>query len=98
MANADRRRRYYQKNRAEIIRMLGGACVCCGTTWKIFLQIDHVNSVGSQERRAISNCIAKLREFVRARPEDYQLLCANCHSAKTAEVPCPCKEDAPCLV
>ena len=97
MSDSSRHKKAYRKARKEMYEILGNACECCGTTWQIFFQIDHANGGGHQERRATNGSFWKLRKAVREAPTRYRLLCANCHSAKTAEVPCPCREETPCL-
>lgn len=67
---------------------LGGCCQCCHpweSEWRYdFLQIDHMNGNGGEERRSgrddkgagLCKQLIK-RDF----PPGYQLLCANCNSA-----------------
>lgn len=80
----------YRRVRGEIITSLGGRCACCAEAEAVFLQIDHVNGGGGAERRQ-RNSVHALARRVRANPEEFQLLCGNCHSAKTVGVTCPHK-------
>ena len=92
---ADRHLRHdrddYAKRRLKVIAMYGGSCVCCGETNHKYLQIDHVNDDGYIER-GLAKARGEHMEFGKAfytklgnseRRSDLQLLCANCHNAKT---------------
>lgn len=73
-------RERYHRYRAEVIEMLGGVCVKCGFSDERALEIDHVSPVrhrsgGKQWHQQIVH--------LRANPQEYQLLCANCHSIKS---------------
>jgi len=83
----------YLRRRLRVIAMYGGSCVCCGQTNRKYLQIDHVNDDGCIERK-LTKSLKQNRtiEFGKAfytklgkskRRSDLQLLCANCHNAKT---------------
>jgi 5-methylcytosine-specific restriction endonuclease McrA len=69
----------YHERRAEAFRKLGGSCVLCGATSD--LEVDH------REWREKSFSIAKLWSVSRKRFEEElkkcQLLCKDCHAAKT---------------
>lgn len=70
--------------RAACIKEYGGGCVCCGTTVSKYLQLDHVNNDGANHREQIGYrnmyCWAYTNKFPKG---IFQLLCANCHQAKT---------------
>ena len=80
----EKHREYRKKLRLEIIEKLGGICVVCGQDKEPYLQIDHVCNDGNAHRKQVGqegvyNDI-KRQGF----PKDkYQILCANCHLAKT---------------
>ncbi len=74
----------------EILEILGGRCICCRTQYRVYLQVDHINGGGSKARRAGENWHTLVKQ-VRANPELFQVLCANCHTAKTWNNPCPDK-------
>lgn len=85
-------RDYRKRLRARCFAALGDACACCGETETDFLQIDHVEGGGNQERRerySFDNIFLMRADGF---PTDkYQLLCANCHYAKTRKGACPHK-------
>lgn len=84
---------YSRNRRIEVLNHYGGKCSCCGETKWYFLEIDHINNNGGDHRREIGR--AHLFDWLRARkfPEGYQVLCANCHMAKTYYGGrCPCKD------
>ena len=68
--------------RAAAIVFLGSVCVQCGFGDSRALQIDHVRSNGSEERRVLTPTAIYKR--VLEVPADYQLLCANCNYIKRA--------------
>jgi len=73
--------------RKDILLFLGGQCsnTQCGfVDWRA-LQIDHVNGGGMKELREIGGYHYKLYQRVRANPQDYQCLCANCNWIKRHE-------------
>ena len=77
--------------RSEIIRLLGNQCVCCGERWRPFLQIDHTQSDGNKHRATFSSLAVFLRAALRSLQvrRKLQVLCANCHVAKTGRRVCP---------
>ncbi len=82
--NNKRGKENYQKVKSECIQSYGEKCVCCGETNIKYLQLDHINNDGGKHRNEIGAGInvlkwAKKNSF----PKSLQLLCANCHQAKT---------------
>jgi len=77
-----------QKRRLEILGMIGLECKACGYSkdWRA-LQIDHVNSNGTKERKLMSHGWAYKfwKKALVERPQDYQVLCANCNFIKRYE-------------
>jgi hypothetical protein len=95
-----RERNRYQLWRNACIEQYGGRCVCCGEDNQKYLQLDHVNNDGADHRREIANgrggCLyswAVKNNF----SSRLQLLCANCHQAKSFHGGCT-KEDHPMKV
>lgn len=74
-------REFKQKNRQQIIDLLGGECKACGFTDIRALQVDHIIAVGQKNRLAQVN----LRKDITINPHLYQLLCANCNWIKRHE-------------
>ena len=73
------------RNRAEILRLLGGKCRRCGFDDERVLQIDHVNGGGSAEVRPGNRYQVILSRLNMGSTDYYQLLCANCNWIKKAE-------------
>lgn len=88
--NSRRNKEAYRRGRRELLDFLGGRCACCGEREPAFLEIDHVNGGGGRERKA-KNSLANLRNRVMNTPSDFQVLCANCHVAKSTVGECPHK-------
>lgn len=78
--NPGRNNAHVRQYRADAIAFLGSTCRRCGFTDARALQIDHVRSNGSEERRALTPTAIYKRVLVV--PDDYQLLCANCNYIK----------------
>lgn len=78
-------KKYYDRNRAEILRLLSGKCIICGYTGPA-LQIDHIYGGGNKERKRLKYSIRKYQNIIYRRilagSKDYQLLCANCNIEK----------------
>lgn len=83
--------------KAEVMTAYGGQCACCGESRLVFLSLDHINNDGKADR-------AKYRETKTSQfgghvfyrhlrdlgfPPGLQVLCANCHTAKTHYGQCP---------
>lgn len=78
--------RYRQQRMAQKLQVFsryGGKCVCCGLSDPTYLSIDHVNGGGNIERKTTGwwKFMRKLVEEPVS--SEYQLLCANCHHAKS---------------
>jgi hypothetical protein len=81
-------------SRVKAITAYGGECVCCGETRLMFLQLDHIHNDGKAHREQVSDTTRDLEK--RGWPEDVvQVLCANCHAAKTHLGRCPCQKEKP---
>ena len=83
------RRNHSQTVRQDVLVKYGGKCVCCGESHLPYLDIDHKNGGGNAERKSRGG--GGYYTFLRRTPirEDLQLLCANCHVAKTRKAECP---------
>ena len=83
----ERGRQWRRELRLEAVAAYGGECVCCGEDYEPYLEFDHINNDGKQER---AQRTSTLELFLKRNdwPEGFQLLCANCHRAKTKGVPC----------
>lgn len=81
-------REYTKKVRLETLTFVGGAngikCIKCGFDDKRALQIDHVNGGGLKEIRELKNN-RKYLELIKSKPQNYQILCANCNWIKRHE-------------
>lgn len=83
-------RKKYQKYRQLCIENYGGKCTCCGCKVAKYLQLDHINNDGSEHRKKIYDGGPGIRggsiypwACRNNYPSNLQLLCANCHQAKT---------------
>jgi 5-methylcytosine-specific restriction endonuclease McrA len=81
----------YSLLRSEVIKEYGGHCTCCGKDNSKYLQLDHINNDGKEHRLELSGAQkggmyawAKRNNF----PAILQLLCADCHQAKTSHGGC----------
>ena len=74
-----------RRDRAELLRFLGGRCRRCGFDNPLALQVDHVNGGGSAERRRSRASSRTMLSRARENPDLYQLLCANCNIIKRFE-------------
>jgi hypothetical protein len=79
------------KLRLDIIGHYGAKCACCGITIIEFLTFDHVENDGNIERRELAQHQIYAKAKREGYPDTYQLLCGNCHIAKTVYGMCPHK-------
>ena len=88
---SEKRKRAYRKVRNQALEGYGGKCQCCGDSRLYVLQIDHVNGLGGKTRKeAKFNHHRILTEIIKQNfPPTLQVLCANCHQAKTLLGVCP---------
>jgi hypothetical protein len=75
-----------QRYREQCIVAYGEKCVCCGKAVKKYLQLDHIENDGAEHRQKVfggrhGNMYrwAVKNDF----PDCLQLMCADCHQAKT---------------
>ena len=70
------------KLKRRVVDGYGGQCSCCREKQILFLQVDHVNNDGAEDRKST---IAKQLYYRIIRenfPPEYQILCANCNIGK----------------
>lgn len=97
MKNPEKRRKYQVswrwKLRMEIIEAYGGRCVCCRESTPEFLQIDHIHDDGAkmrnEQKEQVGGALYRKLRSLGFPKENYQLLCANCNSAKSFFSICP---------
>lgn len=75
------------KRRLQLLSKLGKQCVNCGENKVEFLQIDHVNNDGGQERKenGVRGMTTKIiNEYLNGKLDikRIQILCANCNYEK----------------
>lgn len=95
LANAqERNKKRHKFLREACIVAYGSVCACCGLSNSKYLQLDHINNDGAQHRKSIRGG-SDLRNnsmyswaYANNFPSILQLLCANCHQAKTVGQPC----------
>ncbi len=75
--------------RNQALRGYGGKCICCGEKDFNVLELDHVNGDGKSHRQELRNAFKIFQWAIEnGFPERLQLLCANCHMAKTRTGDC----------
>jgi hypothetical protein len=81
------------KLKLETINRYGGTCICCGESRIEFLTIDHMDNNGAEHRKEIKSAggVAGFYSWLKKNnwPEEYQILCWNCNSAKYHYKICP---------
>lgn len=70
--------------RLAALAAYGGKCACCGESDVIYLQLDHIQNDGRADR-ALHGLGGRFYSSLKRRgyPLGLQVLCANCHNAKT---------------
>lgn len=74
------------RQREQVINHYGNFCNCCKKTYPYkYYELDHVNSDGKVHRDELGKGSTKLIIWVIQNnyPDSIQILCANCHKAKT---------------
>ena len=84
----ENRSAYAHSFRPKLIEKYGGFC---GETEPRFLQVDHIDGNGGQHRRQIGDTAEALWRWAQRHgfPPTLQVLCANCHNAKSFHGGCP---------
>lgn len=89
-----RNRHRYTYARVQVLAAYGAKCAECGEDDPDVLQIDHIIRTHGKIERANYRSRGYLRKIIRAGyPDDYQLLCLNCHRKKHREQPRITQED-----
>lgn len=81
MVDAEYHRSRRAKRKAKLISMLGGKCVACGSVNN--LHFDHIDP--STKKFQISKRLTSPDDNLTDELNKCQLLCADCHRAKTKE-------------
>lgn len=74
-------RERWRRDRDTMFNALGGARCGCGFNDIRALEIDHIKRGGKEHRSTFSN--SAYRDYVVMHPQEFQVLCSNCHSIKT---------------
>ena len=77
-----RQARYLKNLRIKVLMHYGNKCACCGETEPMFLEIDHINNDGAQQRRGVSSNRFYFWLKRHNYPPDFQILCSNCNRGK----------------
>ena len=80
-------------SRLRAIEKYGNKCICCGDSTPQFLHFDHVNTDGKEHRKILKQYKISMVKWLldNEKDEAIQLLCGNCHNAKTHYGVCPHK-------
>ncbi len=84
--------KYISKLKAAAFLAYGGyKCVCCGTTIKEFLTIDHVNGGGAKHRKEIGRATHSTYLWLKRNnyPSNFRILCMNCNFSYGVYGYCP---------
>jgi hypothetical protein len=81
------KRSRWEQFRIAVFNGYGGRCACCGENDPNVLELDHVNNDGSSHRQEVGSKIYKWA-FANGFPDRLQVLCANCHRARTRTGDC----------
>lgn len=96
-SNAAWHRRKRLEYREAVVSGYGHACICCGVTETLFLELHHPKGDGKADRlRRGGNTLTLYVWLIKnGFPEGYELLCANCHRAihQSQDGLCPHKKD-----
>ncbi len=90
-------KRQHRVLKAVVFDHYGRRCVCCNEKQFEFLSIDHKNGQGAEQRRAffartgqqMVGCVFYRWIIKQGFPDDLQILCMNCNSAKGWYGKCP---------
>lgn len=84
----DHKSNMVRQRREQAIKGYGGVCVSCGESDCNVLQLDHVNNDGSTHRSEVGASSMYKWAIQNGYPDRLQLLCGNCHLAKTRTGSC----------
>ena len=79
---------YHKQIKDQVLIKYGGVCICCKENYLPYLEIDHINGGGTKEVQKLGGgrYLHMLLELPKR--DDLQILCANCHTAKTKRESC----------
>jgi hypothetical protein len=69
--------------RAQVLEAYGGICALCGEDDPDLLQIDHVRSGGTKERKSVRGHLFYAQVIRQGFPDHYRLVCVACHRKVT---------------
>ena len=72
-------RNYYYRQKSKFIKLLGGKCANCSSTYK--LQFDHIDC--NDKKFNFSNFMSHSKEDILKELKKCQLLCRRCHDKKS---------------
>lgn len=73
----------HKQNRAIVIERMGGMCECCGETETAFMEVDHINDDGKQQRLKHPGQATIYWWLVKHNfPAGFRLLCSNCNRGR----------------
>ncbi len=73
------------KLRTSVLAIFGNVCGNCGFDDVRALQVHHIHGGGHQHRKSLHGNQAAIARDIMESPQDYELLCANCHAIETKE-------------
>ena len=80
------KREYWKRLKMVVLEHYGGnppKCACCGEDTSEFLELDHINNGGNEQRRKIGWGTRFYLWIVRNNfPSGFQVLCANCNQGR----------------
>ncbi len=79
--NAASQKKSRKEYKERVIKGYGSACICCGETESLFLEIHHPEGDGKADRERTGGNSLTLYRWITDNnfPKNYDLLCANCH-------------------
>jgi hypothetical protein len=95
IANAATKNREQQLKKEVLDHYGAPYCQCCNQYFDyVFLQLDHIDGNGAEQRKALNIDTGKSTySWLRRNnfPPGFQTLCANCNWGKRNKAECPCK-------
>ncbi len=71
-----------ERLRLQALDHYGNECVHCGLTDKRFLEFDHIDNDGQNQRKVHGRQSQLYRYLINNKPDDIQILCSNCNKRK----------------
>ena len=75
-------RKVYLKLRTQALNIYGSKCVKCGEKDHRFLDFDHINDDGTNQRKKHTTSVLFYKYLIKEQPKDIQLLCIYCNQKK----------------